>query len=145
MNLISYAVMRVNLAAQALIDPVGNVSNRFGPEEAEGTGQFFIMDKLIECLKRKGTYLKNHSYNHMNQLMILDLHGWMNFCSILNHGKSQLKHEMILIIQKMLNLKGLFHGKDMRAYKLMFYPSKKSVNFCYSNLSLIFFIMVLSG
>ena len=75
MNLISYAVMRVNLAAQALIDPVGNVSNRFGPEEAEGTGQFFIMDKLIECLKRKGTYLKNHSYNHMNQLMILDLHG----------------------------------------------------------------------
>ena len=72
---ISYAVMRVNLAAQALIDPVGNVSNRFGPEEAEGTGQFFIMDKLIECLKCKGTYLKNHSYNHMNQLMILDLHG----------------------------------------------------------------------
>ena len=65
MNLISYAVMRVNLAAQALIDPVGNVSNRFGPEEAEGTGQFFIMDKLIECLKCKGTYLKNHSYNHM--------------------------------------------------------------------------------
>ena len=63
----------------------------------------------------------------------------MNFYSILNHGKGLLKHEMMLIIQKMLNLKCLFHGKVMRVYKLLFYLSKKSVNFCYNRVSLMFF------
>ena len=63
----------------------------------------------------------------------------MTFYSILNHEKSLLKHEMMLITQKMLNLKCLFHGKVMRVYKLLFYPSKKSVNFCYNKVSLIFF------
>ena len=46
---------------------------------------------------------------------------------------------MMLITQKMLNLKCLFPGKVMRVYKLLFYPSKKSVNFCYNKVSLIFF------
>ena len=63
----------------------------------------------------------------------------MNFYSILNHGNILLKHEMMLITQKMLNLKCLFHEKVMRVYKLLFHPSKKSVNFCYSKVSLIFF------
>ena len=45
----------------------------------------------------------------------------------------------MLITQKMLNLKCLFHGKVMRVYKLLFYPSKKSVNFCYYKVSLTFF------
>ena len=63
----------------------------------------------------------------------------MTFYSILNHEKSLLKHEMMLITQKMLNLKCLFHGKVMRVYKLLFYPSKKSVNFCYNKVSFIFF------
>ena len=43
---------------------------------------------------------------------------------------------MMLITQKMQNLKCLFHGKVMRVYKLLFYPSKKSVNFCYNKVSL---------
>ena len=72
----------------------------------------------------------------------------MTFYSILNHEKSLLKHEMMLITQKMLNLKCLFHGKVMRVYKLLFYPSKKSVNFCYNKVSLIFiqkgFVMMIS-
>ena len=43
--------MRVNLAAQVLCETVGNVLNSFGPQEAEGTGQFCIMmDKFFDCL-----------------------------------------------------------------------------------------------
>ena len=43
--------MRVNLAAQVLSETVGNVLNSFGPQEAEGTGQFCIMmDKFFDCL-----------------------------------------------------------------------------------------------
>ena len=45
----------------------------------------------------------------------------------------------MLITQKKLNLKCLFHGRVMRVYKLLFYPSKKSVNFCYNKVSFIFF------
>ena len=56
----------------------------------------------------------------------------MNFYSILDHGKSLLKHEMMLIIPKMLNLKCLFHGKDMKVYKLLFCSSTKSISFCYN-------------
>ena len=36
-NLTSYSVMRVNLAAQVLSGTVGNVLNSFGPEETAGT------------------------------------------------------------------------------------------------------------
>ena len=55
-NLTSYSVMRVNLAAQVLSETVGNVLNSFGPEEAEGTEQFCIMmDKLFECLNVRNT------------------------------------------------------------------------------------------
>ena len=39
-NLTSYLVMRVNLAAQALSETLGNVLNNFGPEEAAGTEKF---------------------------------------------------------------------------------------------------------
>ena len=63
----------------------------------------------------------------------------MNFYSNLNNGKSLLKHKMMLITQKMLNLKFLFHGKVVRVYKLMFYSSKKPVIFCCNRVSLIFF------
>ena len=50
-NVTSYSVMRVNLAAQVLSETVRNVLNNFGPEEAEGTGQFCIMmDKFFDCL-----------------------------------------------------------------------------------------------
>ena len=38
----------------------------------------------------------------------------------------------------MLNLKCLFHSKVMSVYKLLFYPSKKSVYFCYNKVLLIF-------
>ena len=55
-NLTSYSVMRVNLAAQLLSETVGNVLNNFGPEEAEGTGQFCIMiDKFFDCLNVRNT------------------------------------------------------------------------------------------
>ena len=48
--------MRVNLAAQVLSETVGNVLNNFGPEEAEGTGQFCIMmDKFFDCLNVRNT------------------------------------------------------------------------------------------
>ena len=55
-NLTSYSVMRVNLAAQLLSETVGNVLNNFGPEEAEGTEQFCIMiDKFFDCLNVRNT------------------------------------------------------------------------------------------
>ena len=54
-NLTCYCVMRVNLAAQVLSETVGNVLNNFGPEEAEGTGQFCMMDKFFDCLKVQNT------------------------------------------------------------------------------------------
>ena len=63
----------------------------------------------------------------------------MYFFSILKHVKNLLKHKMMLIIQKILNLKCLFHGKVIRFYNLLFYPSKKSVNFYYKKVFLIFF------
>ena len=47
----------------------------------------------------------------MNQLIIFDLHSQTNFYSILNHGKGLLKHEVMLITQKMLNLRCLFHAE----------------------------------
>ena len=50
-NLTTYSVMRVNLAAQILRETVGNVLNSFGPDEAEGTGHFSIMmDGIFDCL-----------------------------------------------------------------------------------------------
>ena len=55
-NLTSYSEMRVNLVAQVLSETVGNVLNSFGPEEAEGTGQFCIMtDKVFDCLNVRNT------------------------------------------------------------------------------------------
>ena len=55
-NLTSYAVMRVNLAAQVLSETVGNVLNNFGPEEAVGTRQFLITgDKFFDCLSVRNT------------------------------------------------------------------------------------------
>ena len=55
-NLTSYSVMRVNIAAQVLSETVGNVLNSFGPEEAEGTGQFYIMmDKFFDCFNVRNT------------------------------------------------------------------------------------------
>ena len=50
-NLTSYSVMRVNIAAQVLSETVGNVLNNFCPEEAAGTGKFcLMMDKFFDCL-----------------------------------------------------------------------------------------------
>ena len=71
--------MRINLAAQVLSENVGNALNSFGPEEAEGTGKFCIMmDKFFDCLNVRNTkenIIKRKPFlNHMNQLMILDLH-----------------------------------------------------------------------
>ena len=55
-NLTYYSVMRVNLAAQVLSETVGNVLNNFGPEEAEGTGQFcIIIHKFFDCLNVRNT------------------------------------------------------------------------------------------
>ena len=55
-NLTSYSVMRVNLAAQVLSETVDNVLNNFGPEEAEGTRQFYIMmDTFFDCLNVPNT------------------------------------------------------------------------------------------
>ena len=58
-NLTSYSVMKVNLAAQVLSKTVGIALNNFGPEEAEGTGQFYIMmDKFFDCLNVRN--IKEH-------------------------------------------------------------------------------------
>ena len=55
-NLTCYSVMGVNLAAQVLSETVVNVSNNFGSEEAEETGQFCIMmDKFFDCLNVRNT------------------------------------------------------------------------------------------
>ena len=55
-NLTSYSVTRVNLAAQVLSETVGNVLNHFGPEEATGTGKFcLMMDKFFYCLNVRNT------------------------------------------------------------------------------------------
>ena len=55
-NLTSYSVMRVNLAAQVLSETIDNVLNNFGPEEAEGTRQFYIMmDTFFDCLNVPNT------------------------------------------------------------------------------------------
>ena len=55
-NLTSYLVMRVNLAAQVLSETVGNVLNSFGPEETAGTAKFCIMvDKFFDCLNVRNT------------------------------------------------------------------------------------------
>ena len=55
-NLTSYSVIRVILAAQVLCETVGNVLNYFDPEEAKRTGQFFIMmDKFSDCLNVQNT------------------------------------------------------------------------------------------
>ena len=49
-NLTSYSVIKVNLAARVLSETVGNVLNDFGPEEAAGTGKFCLMiDKFFDC------------------------------------------------------------------------------------------------
>ena len=49
-NLTSYSVIKVNLAARVLSETVGNVINDFGPEEAAGTGKFCLMiDKFFDC------------------------------------------------------------------------------------------------
>ena len=42
-------------------------------------------------------------------------------------------------MERVINLKCSFHNKVMKVYKLMFSPSKKSVNFCYNKVFLIFF------
>ena len=58
-NLTSYSVMRVNLATRVLSKTVSNVLNNFGPEEAEGTGQFCIMmDKFFDFLNVRN--IKEH-------------------------------------------------------------------------------------
>ena len=58
-NLTSYSVMRVNLAAQVLRETVDNVLNDFGPEEAGGTGKFcLMMDKYFDCLNVRN--IKQH-------------------------------------------------------------------------------------
>ena len=72
--------MRVNLPVQVLSETVGNVLNNFGLEEAEGTGQFCkMLDKFFDCLNVRNTnkrIIKRKPFlNHMNQLMILYLHG----------------------------------------------------------------------
>ena len=55
-NLSSYSVMSVNLAAQVLSDAVGNVLNSFCPEEAGGTVQFCIMmEKCFDSLNVRNT------------------------------------------------------------------------------------------
>ena len=51
LNITSYSVMRVNIAAQVLRETVGDVLNNFGPEEAAGTGKFCLtMDEFFDCL-----------------------------------------------------------------------------------------------
>ena len=58
-NLTSYSVMRVNLAAQVLSETVCDVLNSFSPEEVEETGQFCIMmHKFCNCLNARNTFLK---------------------------------------------------------------------------------------
>ena len=50
-NLISYSEVRVNLAAQVLRETLRNVLNKFGLEEAAGTGKFcLMMGKFFDCL-----------------------------------------------------------------------------------------------
>ena len=49
-NLTSYSVMRVNLAAQVLSSTMASVLKKFGPPEAGGTAKFCeMMDKFFDC------------------------------------------------------------------------------------------------
>ena len=51
-----HAIMRVNLAAQVLRERVVNVLNNFGPEEAAGTGIFWLMmGKFFDSLSVRNT------------------------------------------------------------------------------------------
>ena len=55
-NLTSYSVMRINLAAQVLSEKVGNVLNNFGPEETARTGKCcLMMDKFFDYLSVRNT------------------------------------------------------------------------------------------
>ena len=48
--------MIVKLAAQVLSDSVGEILERFGPSEANKTGQFCIkMDKFFDCCNLRNT------------------------------------------------------------------------------------------
>ena len=59
--------MWVNLGAKVFSEAVGNLLNNLGPEEAAGTGKFFlIMKKLFDCLNFRDT--KEH-------MMISSLYG----------------------------------------------------------------------
>ena len=127
-NLTSYSVIRVTLAAQVISETVGDVSNIFGPDEAEETDQFCIMmDKYFDCLNVRN--IRQH---------IIKRKSFLKPYESVDDVRFVLNHEMLLIIQKKLNLKCLSHGKIMRVYKLLFYPSKKSVNFSYNKVFLIF-------
>ena len=49
-NLTSYSVIRVNLAAQVLSSTMANVLKTFGPPDAAGTAKFCeMMDKFFAC------------------------------------------------------------------------------------------------
>ena len=49
-NLTSYSVMRVNLAAQVLSSTMANVLKAFGPPDTAGTAKFCeMMDKFFDC------------------------------------------------------------------------------------------------
>ena len=48
--------MNVKLAARVLSDTVGKILERFGPSEANETGQFCIMmDKFFDCCNVRNT------------------------------------------------------------------------------------------
>jgi len=55
-NLTSYSVMNVRLAAQVLSESVGNVLKEFGPPEAIATANFCLkMDKFFDCFNVRNT------------------------------------------------------------------------------------------
>ena len=55
-NLTSYLVVTVKLAAQVLREAVGNVLNSFGPRETASTAKFCItVDKCFDCLNVRNT------------------------------------------------------------------------------------------
>ena len=144
-NLTSYSVMRVNLAAQVLSEAVGNVLNNFGPEEAEGTGQLcIIMDNFFDCLNVQNTkehiikrklFLKPYESVDDIRFAWLDeflqyFRSWKESTEARNDANytENAKSKMFISWQSL-----------QRVYKLLFYPSKKSVNFCYNKVSPILF------
>ena len=133
--------MRVNLAAQVLSETVGNVLNSFGPQEAEKTGQFCIMmDKFFDCLNvwnAKEHIIKRKPilkpYESVDDIRF----AWLNeFLQYFKSWKESTEARNDANYKENAKSK-MFNS--CQSYEGLQYFTKKSVNFSYNKVSLIFF------